>query len=175
MAVTSIEPAMRPAQRRRLQLLWRRWMDGFRRTRERDRNLRHAYVEIVTRGRARQTNELTAADAALLIRRLRRATRRGRAPAYNYVLGTAGRRGFEGLPEVPLGPPGPRLLNGYATALGMSPAALDHFIQTHYAAVGLTRRTDLRTVTDLNRVLWGLKALLRRRLRATTRPRQRAA
>lgn len=167
-------PAMTPQQRRRLQLLWRRWMKDFQSSRERDRELRHAYIELVTRGHARETNQLTSADASLVIRRLLRATRRPRRTAYNYVVGTAGRRGFEEHREVLVTPPALRLLDRTAAAVGMSPAALDHFISAHYAGAGLSRRGDLRTMADLNRVLWGLRALLRRS--AAERPtRQRAA
>lgn len=154
---------MTAAQRRRLQVLWRRWMDGSRLARERDRALRHAYIEIVTRGRARETKQLTAADAALVIRRLRRANRESREAAYNFVLGTAGRQGYEEHRQVRVTPAALRLLNRYAATLGMTSAELDHFIAARYAGVGLRRRLDIHTVADLNRVLWGLKALLRRR------------
>jgi hypothetical protein len=154
---------MTPRQRRRLQLLWRRWMKGLATTRERDRALRHAYIEIVTRGRARETNQLTAADAALAIRRLVRATRRPRRTAYNYILGTAGRRGFGEYPEVRVTPPALGLLERTAGLAGLSPASLDRFIARHYAGVGLRRRSDIHTMADLNRVLWGLRGMLRRR------------
>ncbi|MGH9804673.1 MAG: hypothetical protein ACRD4D_05835 [Candidatus Acidiferrales bacterium] len=138
-------------------------MQGFQATRERDRELRHAYIEIVTRGRARETNQLTAADAALVVRRLLRATRRRRRTAYDYVLGTAGRRGFDDHPEVLVTPAALQLLDRSAAAVGMTRASLDRFIARHYAGVGLRRRSDIRTVADLNRVLWGLRALERRR------------
>ena len=52
-----------------------------------------------------------------------------------------------------------------AKALGMSRQRLEEFIRSHYAGVGLRSLTDLRTMADLNRVLWGLKAILRRRPR----------
>ena len=170
MAVLLQPPAMTVRQRRRLQLLWRRWMKGFaavrfrspQASRARDRALRHAYVEILTRGRARETNQLTAADAALVIRRLQRASGRQRRTAYDYILGTAGRRGFGEHPAVLVTPPALRLLDTTAAAVGMSSAALDRFIAAHYAGVGLRRRADIRTMADLNRVLWGLRALLRR-------------
>lgn len=154
-----------PAQLRRLHILWRRWRRGARLPEERDRELRHAYIEMVTRGRARATNELTAAEAAQVIRRLERATKRKRrrTAAYAYVLGTAGRQGYEEHPDVAATPAAFRLLDQHAAALGMTRARLDHFIAAHYAGVGLRRRVDIRTMADLNRVLWGLKALLRRR------------
>ena len=42
-------------------------------------------------------------------------------------------------------------------------ADLDKFVQKRYAGVGLRGLSDLHTMADLNRVLWGLKAILRRR------------
>lgn len=159
---------MTPAQLRRLQMLWHRWMGRRRLPEARDRELRHAYIEIVTRGRVRETKELTGADATLVIRRLERATRRRGAVAFDYVAGTAGRHGYDEHREVSPPPAAWRSLDQAAAALGMAPARLDHFIAAHYAGVGLRRRQDIRTLADLNRVLWGLKALLRRRpLRAS--------
>lgn len=164
-----------PAQLRRLQMLWRRCTRGSHLSEERDRELRHAYIEIVTRGRARATNELTAADAARVIRRLERATRRPRQAAYAYVAGTAGRRGYDEHREVKASPAAFRLLDRHAAALGMTARQLDRFIARHYASRGLRRRADIHTLADLNRVLWGLKALLRRRPRAASPEKARAA
>ena len=166
---------MTPAQLRRLQMLWHRWMGRLHLPEARDRELRHAYIEIVTRGRARETNQLNTADAALIIRRLERATRRRRAAAFDYVTGTAGRHGFEEHREVAPTPAAWRLLEQHAAALGMTPERLDHFIAAHYAGAGLRRRQDLRTMADLNRVLWGLKALLRRQPAAPRWQKPRAA
>lgn len=154
---------MTPAQLRRLQTLWHQWVRPLGLSRERDQRLRHAYVELLTCGRARQTRELTAADAAYVIRRLRRATLRRAPAAYRFVLGTAGRRDYEDHPEVKVTPAALGLLERTTAALGLSPRALDRFIARHYAARGLRARADLRTMADLNRVLWGLKAMLRRR------------
>ena len=152
-----------PAQLRRLQLLWRRWMGRLRLPEARDRELRHTYIEIITRGRARETKDLTGADAALVIRRLERATQRRRAAGLDYLAGTAGRRGYDEHREVAPTPAAWRLLDQHAATLGMTPTRLDHFIAAHYAGIGLRRRQDIRTLADLNRVLWGLKALWRRR------------
>lgn len=160
---------MTPVQLRRLQTLWHRWMGSRRLPEERDRELRHAFIEIVTRGRARETNQLTTADAALVIRQLERATRRRRAAAFDYVTGTAGRHGYEEHREVAPTPAAWRLLEQHAAALGMTAKRLDHFIAAHYAGAGLRCRQDLRTMANLNRVLWGLKALLRRRPAAASR------
>ena len=44
----------------------------------------------------------------------------------------------------------------------MDRAQLDLFIAAHYSRFGLHSIADLRTMADLNRVLWGLKAILRR-------------
>jgi hypothetical protein len=44
---------------------------------------------------------------------------------------------------------------------------LEHFIRRYYAGVGLQSLADLRTMADLNRVLWGLKAVARRRREAS--------
>lgn len=175
MTVLFISAPMTAAQRRRLQMLWHRWVDTLHLMKERDRELRHAYIKVVTRGRACKTNQLTAADAALVVRRLKRALRAARGAAYNYVLGTAGRHEYEEHPEVFVAPYALRLLDRYAAALQMTPAALDRFITARYAGVGLRSRRDLRTVADLNRVLWGLKALVRRRRAASSRLRTRVA
>lgn len=159
-----------PVQLRRLQLMWHRWVGGLRFPEPRDRALRHAYIEIVTQGRARETKELTGADAALVIRRLERATERRRVAALDYIAGTAGRHGYEEFRTVAPTPAAWRALDDHAQALGMTPARLDHFIAAHYSGVGLHRRQDIRTLADLNRVLWGLKALLRHRRRPSPAP-----
>jgi hypothetical protein len=54
---------------------------------------------------------------------------------------------------------------------------VDRFIRRHYAGVGLRGVADLRTMADLNRVLWGLKAMLRNRnkLMPLPNPQRRAA
>ncbi len=153
------------AQLRRLQTLWHRWMRPLKLDRERDQQLRHAYVEILTRGRARTTTELSRMDAAYVIRRLERVAgrRRYRSRTLAYVAGTAGREGYEAHPEILAMPADFRLLDYHAAQLGMSRVQLDHFIAAHYGRLGLHRRSDIRRLADLNRVLWGLKALLRRR------------
>jgi hypothetical protein len=40
---------------------------------------------------------------------------------------------------------------------------LERFIRRHYGGLGLRSLADLRTMADLNRVLWGLRAIERRR------------
>jgi hypothetical protein len=44
---------------------------------------------------------------------------------------------------------------------------LERFIRRHYAGVGLWSLADLHTMADLNRVLWGLKAVARHRREAS--------
>lgn len=164
-AVNLAPGSITPRQLRRLQTLWHRWMGPLKLDPERDQQLRHAYIEILTRGRARTTLELTATDAAYVIRKLERVAgrRRYQSRALAYVAGTAGRQGYEPHLEVKVAPVDLRLLDSYAAQLGMTPEQLDHFIARHYGRFGLRGRKDLRTLADLNRVLWGLKAMLRRR------------
>ena len=153
------------AQLRRLQTLWHRWMAPLKLDHERDQQLRHAYVEILTRGRAHTTTELSRMDAAYVIRRLERVAGRRRYPsrALAYVAGTAGREGYDAHPEILATLTDFRLLDSHAAQLGMTRVQFDHFIAAHYGRLGLHRRRDIRALADLNRVLWGLKALLRRR------------
>lgn len=158
-----------PQQLRRLQTLWHRWMASLELDRRRDQKLRHVYIEILTQGRAGRTLELSEDDADLVIRRLRRAVG-GRRRAYGnrrlaHVAGTAGRQGFASHPEIEATLPALRLLESHARALGMTPERLDRFIAARYARLGLRGRGDLRTMADVNRVLWGLKALRRRQER----------
>jgi hypothetical protein len=52
----------------------------------------------------------------------------------------------------------------------MERSDLDRFIRRHYARAGLQGLADLRTMADLNRVLWGLKTMARRRLETRSFP-----
>jgi hypothetical protein len=150
------------AQLRRLHLLWRRWAGHLRLEEERDRALRHYYVELLTAGRARETAALTRADARLVIAALDRLVRRtGRD--VRIAAGTAGRRGFAEQSRVRPNAAAWRTLWATARALGMDRASLDAFIAARYRRFDLRGTDDLRTMADLNRVLWGLKAMLRRR------------
>ena len=153
------------AQLKRLQTLWHRWMAPLKLDHEQDQQLRHAYIEILTRRRTRTTNEWSRMDAAYVIRRLERVAGRRRYPsrALAYVAGTAGREGYDAHPEILATPADFRLLDFHAAQLGMTRVQFDHFIAAHYGRLGLHRRSDIRALADLNRVLWGLKALLRRR------------
>jgi hypothetical protein len=129
--------------------------------------LRHYYIQLLTQGRAGKTLELDEADADQVIQWLRDRLRHAEV-AQNYAAGTAGRRGYPEYPQVQPGVAAWSALWGSAKALGMERPALERFIRRHYAGVGLRSLADLRTMADLNRVLWGLKAVARRR-RETTR------
>lgn len=153
---------MQPKQLRRLQALWRRWGGSLGLVPEADRRLRHYYIEIITRGRAGKTMDLGEADAALVIEWLRSRVRQAEV-AQNYAAGTAGRRGYPEHRKLAPTEAAWSALWGCARSLGMERPALEHFIRKHYGRFGLRGLTDLRTMADLNRVLWGLKALARRR------------
>jgi hypothetical protein len=149
------------AQLRRLQVLWRRWTGHLQLARSADRELRHYYVERFTQGRAKKTTDLTSLDAAQVIARLERLA--GLAPAeYDRAAGTAGRHGFPERRGVPPTGAAWRALWTCVRELNMDRAQLDFFIRQHYASKNLRGLADIRTMADLNRVLWGLKAVSRR-------------
>ena len=153
---------IQPKQLRRLQALWRRWGGSLGLLPEADRQLRHYYIQLLTKGRANKTLELGGTDADQVIQWLRDRVRHAEV-AQNYAAGTAGRRGYLDYPEVQPGVAAWSALWGSAKALGMERPDLERFIRRHYAGVGLRSLADLRTMADLNRVLWGLKAMARRR------------
>jgi hypothetical protein len=157
------------AQLRRLQALWQRWTASLQLAPESDRRLRHYYVELFSGGRASETKQLTRADAGRVIAQLERLAGPSRA-ALNRAAGTAGRRGFPQWRRIRANSAAWRALWGVAAALGMNDRRLDEFIRRHYARLGLYGLRDLQTMADLNRVLWGLKAMLRRRAGAKRRP-----
>jgi hypothetical protein len=149
-------------QLRRLQVLWRRWSGSLGLLPESDRRLRHYYIQILTQGRASETRELRETDAAQVIQWLDEMVRGAEIPQ-RYAAGTAGRRGFPEQRHVQPGRAAWRALWSCAETLGMERPDLERFIRRHYAGVGLRGLADLRTMADLNRVLWGLKAIGRRR------------
>jgi hypothetical protein len=161
---TLIVPAgsLRRDQLRRLHALWHRWTRSLELSREADRELRHYYVERFTGGRAGETLALTEADAALVIRWLARLVER-RSRRVRQAAGTAGRHGFPEQARVAPDASAWRALWGAAARLGMGREKLEKFIHGHYGGIGLRSLEDLRTMAALNRVLWGLKAMLRRR------------
>jgi hypothetical protein len=156
---------MQPRQLRRLQALWRRWGGSLGLFPEADQQLRHYYIQLITQGRANKTLELGETDADQVIEWLRERLRHAEV-AQNYEAGTAGRRGYPDYPQLQPGVAAWSALWGCAKALGMERPDLERFIRRHYAGVGLQSLTDLRTMADLNRVLWGLKAVARRRREA---------
>jgi hypothetical protein len=159
MGVFALDQPIRLAQLRRLQSLWHAWTSRLRLAHDADRELRHYFVELFSAGRARATLQLTRADAALVIAWLERLTR---AAHTNRIAGTAGRRGFAEHRRMPPTRAAWRALWAHAAALGLTRAQLDRFIARHYASRGLRSVADIRSMADLNRVLWGLKAILRR-------------
>jgi hypothetical protein len=152
---------MTRAQLRRLHGLWRSWTGDLGLAPEADRALRHYYVALFTNGRAVRTTALTQADAALAIEWLEKLVRRSNTKE-DAAAGTAGRQGFPERKRVHPNAPAWRTLFACARALGMDRERLDAFIRKHYAGVGLHSVDELQTMADLNRVLWGLKAILRR-------------
>ncbi|MCL6481160.1 MAG: hypothetical protein K6U02_05480 [Firmicutes bacterium] len=155
---------IRVAQLRRLHLLWREWAGRLRLGAAGDRALRHYYVELFSGQRASETTALTRADADRVIQWLERLVR-ARHERTDWAAGTAGRRGYPEWRRLAPTPAAWRALWGTARALGMSRQRLDAFIARRYAARGLRSAADLHTMADVNRVLWGLKAILRRRER----------
>lgn len=155
----SVRP-MHPKQLRRLHALWRRWVGSVGLSAEADRRLRHYYIGRFTNERCSETRLLREAEAAEVIRWLARLVRHAEA-RQNYAAGTAGRKNYPEQRSVPPNPAAWRALWRCAAELGMQRAELEAFIRRHYAGVGLRSLADLRSMADLNRVLWGLKAMLR--------------
>lgn len=153
--------AITPPQLRRLHALWRRWAGPLRLDKQQDRALRHYYVELFSAGRARQSNHLLRADAARVMEWLERLLLE-REARFHYAAGTAGREGYPEWRRVRPTASAWRALWGCAAALGMDRRRLDAFISRHYTRTGLRGLADLRSMADVNRVLWGLKAMLRR-------------
>ena len=155
-------PPMNRNQLRRLHGLWHRWAGRLALPRGADRDLRHYYVERFTGGRARETRDLTERDAARVIEWLARLTHQAEA-RLNQAAGTAGRRGYPERARIAPSLAAWRALWGCAAALHLPHAELEKFVRKHYAGIGLHGLSDIHTMADLNRVLWGLKAILRRR------------
>lgn len=155
-----VEPITNP-QLRRLHMLWRRWTGGVDLRPAKSRRLRHYYVALFTAGRAQETRALTHDDASKVIAWLERLTGSA-SPKQNRAAGTAGRRGFPERRRIRPNAAAWGALWAHARALGMDRAAIERFIHDHYGALGLHGLDDLRAMADLNRVLWGLKAILRR-------------
>jgi len=165
---TSVAP-ITPAQTRRLHAAWRDWTRKLRLAPEADGRLRHYYVRLFSGGPA-EAWELSSAQATRVINWLERLS--GRAAALeNHAAGTAGRRGFPERRWVRPHPAAWRALWAAAEALGMDRERLERFMAGHFAGIGLRDFRDIRTMADLNRVLWALKAMRRRRHAAGTQKR----
>lgn len=163
-----------PAQLRRLQALWHQWTAALRLPSDRDRALRHYYVECFTGGRATETKQLDVEGAGQVIGWLEKLVQRT-TPRRRRAAGTAGRRGYPEQRRVGPNAAAWGTLWSTARGLGMDRDRLERFIATHYSGVGLHGLDDLHTMADLNRVLWGLKAMLRRGARTKPAARTKAA
>lgn len=148
-----------------IHLLWRDRMrlvglDGHPESRE----LRHAFVRTVTAGRAQETRQLTAADAAVVIERL--LTEKC-APLHiededmAQAAGTHGRRSYQRNGDLPAGPPQWHLISTLQEKLGWDHHSLGNFI---HHQLGPNRHIE--TMAECNRVIWGMKSLLRRNQQA---------
>ena len=153
--------AINPSQLRALQVLWRLWTWNLKLAIPQTQRLRHYYVALWTAGRARQTRQLTQGDAGKVISWLQRLAG-GDRTKLNLAAGTAGRHGFPERRRVRPNVAAWRALWQCARALEMDRFRLERFIREHYGARGLMGLDDLHTMADLNRVLWGMKAILRR-------------
>lgn len=158
----SLPEGITPAQLRAVHGLWRRWVKKLNLTRAQDGELRHYYISLISNGRAVQSNQLTKMDAMYVISWLERLSG-VRSQELDRAAGTAGKRGYAERRRIRPDAAAWRALWACTRALGWDRAALEHFIQRHYNSLGLARLDDLRTMADVNRVLWGLKAILRRR------------
>ena len=163
-----------PAQLRRLQALWREWTSTLALPPGRDRALRHYYVERFTGGRAAETKELDVEGAAEVMAWLEKLARPS-TPRRRRAAGTAGRHGYPEQRRVSPNAAAWGALWSTARGLGMDRDRLERFIASHYSGVGLHGLDDLHTMADLNRVLWGLKAMLRRGPRPKPAAKRRAA
>jgi hypothetical protein len=152
---------MRPKQLRRLHALWRRWVGKRFLAPDQDRQLRHYFIWLFTQSQCSDTRTLTERQASRVIRWLARQVRQAKS-SQDHVAGTAGRQGYPEQRQVPPNEAAWRALWDCAIALGMSRLDLKLFIRRQYARAGLQGSAGLRTMADLNRVLWGLKAMLRR-------------
>jgi len=168
-------------QLRLLHALWQRWMGPHVPDPGRSAELRHAYIEIVTQGRAHTSAELTRTDAnwvlGLLARTLRRSNQQADLSAevlagrgirdrrLAFFAGTAGRHGYEKQKPVPAPAESLALLLDYAGSVGMTRPRLDRFIAKRFRSRGLRSFADIRTLADCNAVLWGIKSIFRRQRR----------
>lgn len=151
-----------PEQLRRLHALWDEWAGRLKLAAEQDRELRHYYVRLFTGGDVQETSDLDTDGADRVLAWLDGLVRQAKPPRRRRAAGTAGRKDYPELKHLPPDPAAWGALWGHARALGMDRERLERFIAARYGLTGLHGLDDLRTMADLNRVLWGLKAMLRR-------------
>lgn len=157
---------MLPEQLRRLHALWQEWAGGLKLAPEQDRALRHYYVGLFAGGEVTRTRELDSEGADRVIAWLDGLARQAKPRRKRRAAGTAGRRGYPEQKRIHPDAAAWGALWAHARTLGMNQERLERFIAERYSGVGLRGLDDLRTMADLNRVLWGLKAMLRRAQRA---------
>ena len=153
---------MLPQQLRRLHALWHEWAGRLKLPPERDRALRHYYVGLFAGGGVTRTRELDADSAERVIAWLDALVRRAKPARRRRAAGTAGRHGYPEQHRMHPDAAAWGALWAHARALGMDRERLERFIAARYSGIGLHGLDDLHTMADLNRVLWGLKAMLRR-------------
>jgi hypothetical protein len=154
------EDSISAKQVRQLQALWHRWSGNLGLGPKADRRLRHYYIQVFSQGRAVETRDLNQRDAGHVIQRLSNLVEHAELPQ-RYAAGTAGRRGYPEQRDVRPNRKAWHALWNWAETLGMERPNLERFIRKHYSRVGLRGLADLRTMADLNRVLWGLKAIVK--------------
>ena len=153
---------MLPEQLRRLHALWHEWADRLKLAPEQDRALRHYYVGIFAGAGITKTRDLDTEGASRVIAWLDVLVRLAKPRRKRRAAGTAGRHDYPEQKHIHPDAAAWGALWGHARALGMDRERLERFIAARYSSRGLHGLDDLRTMADLNRVLWGLKAMLRR-------------
>ncbi len=145
-----------------LQTLWAKKMRlaGIDPASDDSRSMRHEYIRTATAGRAAQTKELNRVDARRVMDLIaadageRRALRiRDREAAHD--AGNHGRRDYHGGALRLIGDGDRELLRRLQAAVGWDQARLDAFIARQLAG------RQMRTVADLNKVVWPLKRMAR--------------
>lgn len=154
-------PEARAVTKKQLAMIHTLWHQRVGATDDDGREMRHAYIRSVTQGRAQETRNLSQADARLVIRQLlkdQRALLRIDDLQTAHAAGTHGRRGTSEQTEVLIGTPQIALLQDLQRALGWDQPRLSGFIERQ---LGVGRQ--IKTMRQCNKVLWGMKALLRKK------------
>ena len=146
-----------------LQAMWAARMRARGITANDSRELRHEYIASATDGRARETKELSFADANRVLRLLF-AEQRGQAMtiadgAAARAAGTHGRKAHYDASGVMLaGDQQFALLATLRHAIGWDQARLDLFVARQLGG------RAIRTMADANKVIWGIKSMMRRQV-----------